>query len=137
MEQPSVENIAGSGVAGISARGVTGSSTLFTRALLLVETNPGKFAFVFFIGGFLWDYLTLTRADALLDNALLLLYVAIVSVFGFFAMLRRAGRLGRRWLGHAGFGSGLMGAPVGSSPSVARTASWPIEAAMASGVAGA
>ena len=108
MEQPSVENIAGSGGAGISARGVTGSSTLFTRARLLVETNPGKFAFVFFIGGFLWDYLTLTRADALLDNALLLLYVAIVSVFGFFAMLRRAGRAlptilkkFEHWLPHA------------------------------------
>lgn len=70
-----------------------------------VDRHPKSIAASFFLGGFVWDYLTLTRVDAVFDNLLLLLYVLVVSVLGYYIMLGRSGaelprwvKTGERWL---------------------------------------
>ncbi len=76
-----------------------------TAIRMIVDQHPRRIALLFFVGGFVWDYFTLTRVDAVFDNVLLLLYVVVVSVLGYFAMLRWAGatlpnwvKRGERWL---------------------------------------
>ncbi len=48
--------------------------------------------------GFLWDSLTLTRVDSLLDNIILLFYLIIIGVMIFLTLRRHCGRALPKWI---------------------------------------
>lgn len=68
------------------------------KARRFVDEHPHMVSSTFFVGGFLLDSATLTRVDALFDNLLLLTYVIVISVLGYFALVRRAGQPLPKWL---------------------------------------
>jgi len=57
----------------------------------LFERHERRIGFAFLLGGFIFDNLTLTRVDLLLDNLVLLFYLAVVAV-GIIVMNLRAGK---------------------------------------------
>ncbi|MEK7169868.1 MAG: DUF2914 domain-containing protein [Patescibacteria group bacterium] len=51
---------------------------MFSRAKSFWERNERRLSLVAFVGGFLWDNLTLTRVDRLFDNLVLAAYLIVV-----------------------------------------------------------
>lgn len=55
-------------------------SPIYQKSNKLYQRHKKYFPVIFFVGGFLWDNLTLTRIDRMLDELILLAYILLLAV---------------------------------------------------------
>ena len=69
-----------------------------TKAGELYEKHEKYVAVAIFVIGFLWDSLTMTRIDNLIDNAILLFYLVLIGTMIVFTLRRQCGSGPPGWL---------------------------------------